>query len=58
MWDSIDHDCKLDSFIELLQEDKKLHNKIIIFTESSETAHYLKDNIETILESRLLKQSA
>ena len=47
MWDSIDHDCKLDSFIELLQEDKKLHNKIIIFTESSETAHYLKDNIES-----------
>src|SRR5699024_6692698 len=37
----------LDSFIELLQEDKKLHNKISIFTESSETAHYLKDNIES-----------
>lgn len=54
MWDSIDHDCKLDSFIELLQEDKKLHNKVIIFTESSETAHYLRDNIESKLNRKVI----
>jgi superfamily II DNA/RNA helicase len=45
MWNSIDYDCKLDYFLNLLNDDKKLHNKVIIFTESKETAEYLSDNI-------------
>lgn len=54
MWESIDYDCKLNHFIELLKSDNKLHNKIIIFTESSETAHYLKDNIESSLKRNVI----
>lgn len=54
MWESISYDCKLNYFIELLQSDNKLHNKIIIFTESSETAHYLKDNIESKLKRNVI----
>ncbi len=46
MWNSIDYDCKLNYFIDLLKNDNKLQNKIIIFTESKETADYLAKNIE------------
>lgn len=46
LWESIDEDCKLNYFIELLKKDNRLHNKVIIFTESSETAHYLSENIK------------
>lgn len=53
-WDSLPNDCKLDSFIELLKKDEKLKNKIIIFTESSETAEYLASNIENKLQRNVI----
>ena len=53
-WDSIDNDCKLDSFIDLLKIDTNLKNKIIIFTESSETAEYLSSNIEQKLKRNVI----
>lgn len=45
-WDKIKRDVKLDTFIDLLKENKTLkNNKLLIFTESKETANYLYENI-------------
>lgn len=57
MWDSIERDCKLDYFIELLKSDNRLHNKIIIFTESKETAEYLSEKISSELNRNVIKFS-
>lgn len=46
MWNDIKNDCKLEYFVNLLQNDKHLKNKIIIFTESTETAEYLSKKIK------------
>ena len=46
MWDGIEKDNKLDYFIDRLKTDKRLSNKIIIFTGSTETGEYLTRNIE------------
>ena len=54
LWESIDYDCKLDHFLDVLKKDDKLSNKIIIFTESSETAHYLSDNIKDKLNRNVI----
>ncbi len=46
MWSSINRDPKLLAFIDKLTEDPILRkNKLIIFTESKETAEYLSKNI-------------
>lgn len=46
MWQRIDRDPKLETFISKLSENQILsQNKIIIFTESKETAQYLSENI-------------
>jgi len=46
LWNSVDIDPKIEKFKEMLQSDKVLKgNKIIIFTESKETADYLKTNL-------------
>ena len=51
LWSQIKRDPKLEAFIEQLQKDKVLkNNKIIIFTESKETAEYLSKNIEKYFE--------
>ncbi len=45
-WQQIDRDIKLETFINLLQNDKILkQNKLIIFTESKETANYLSESL-------------
>lgn len=54
LWNSLEHDCKLNHFIELLNTDKKLKDKVIIFTESSETAEYLTENIEEKLNRNVI----
>lgn len=54
LWNSLEHDCKLNHFIELLKIDKKLKDKVIIFTESSETAEYLTENIEEKLSRNVI----
>lgn len=47
MWEPIDSDPKLDKFISDLKNNKLLKKaKILIFTESKETAEYLKENID------------
>lgn len=47
MWDPIENDPKLDKFIDDLKNNKLLKkSKILIFTESKETAEYLKKNID------------
>lgn len=46
MWDDITDDPKIDEFIRLLNVDKNLrNNKILVFTESKETAFYLEEKL-------------
>jgi len=46
MWEKIERDPKLETFLGKLQSDELLKNhKLIIFTESKETAEYLSNNI-------------
>jgi hypothetical protein len=46
LWQKIDRDPKLETFIVKLSENPILsQNKLIIFTESKETAQYLSENI-------------
>ncbi|RXZ28571.1 helicase [Fusobacterium necrophorum] len=48
-------DCKLEYFLNELQTNKILKNsKLIIFTESKETAQYLKENIEEKLQKEVI----
>lgn len=53
-WESLNHDCKLNYFLDLLKTDKNLKNKIIIFTESKETAEYLSENIKNKLNRNVI----
>lgn len=53
-WESLNHDCKLNYFLDLLKTDKNLNNKIIIFTESKETAEYLAENIKNKLKRKVI----
>jgi superfamily II DNA/RNA helicase len=55
MWDEVKRDPKLIQFLDELHADKKLReNKIIIFTESKETAEYLQRGIEKSLSEKIL----
>ena len=54
MWSEINNDCKLEYFLELLKTDKNLKNKIIIFSESTETAEYLTQNIKDKLNRNVI----
>ncbi len=46
MWQSIKRDPKLETLIDKLRTDELLkNNKLVIFTESKETAEYLTENI-------------
>jgi superfamily II DNA/RNA helicase len=55
LWENIDYDPKLDSFIEKMSEQKVLQkNKLIIFTESKETAFYLAENLKQRLNDKIL----
>lgn len=54
MWNGLDKDNKLDYFVERLKTDKRLKNKIIIFTESTETAEYLTEKIKEKLNRNVI----
>jgi len=57
LWADIDYDPKLDEFIKELKQHKELKNqerKIILFTESTETAEYLAKNIKEQLEEKTI----
>jgi superfamily II DNA/RNA helicase len=47
-WQSITDDPKIDEFKRELQDNDILKNKIIVFTESKETAGYLGDELQAI----------
>ncbi len=53
-WEELNSDCKLEYFLDLLRTDKNLKNKIIIFTESKETAEYLSQNIQKKLNRMVI----
>lgn len=54
-WAAINYDPKLGKFIDYLKKDKCLsNNKLILFTESRETAEYLHENIESQLAEPVL----
>ncbi len=55
LWKDIDYDPKLDSFLEKIKSDKVLtKNKLIIFTESKETATYLQEKLNERLNENIL----
>ena len=55
IWENIDRDVKFETFVEKLKSDKILsNNKLIIFTESKETANYLSEKIEERLNEKVL----
>lgn len=55
LWSSINRDPKLLTFIDKLSSDQILKkNKLIIFTESKETAEYLAKNIEIKFPKQVL----
>lgn len=55
MWKDIHRDPKLDKFIEILTKDGILKNsKIVVFTESEETAQYLGDKLNPKLKNGVL----
>lgn len=53
-WKDVESDPKLDKFRNILYNDENLKNKIIVFTESSETAEYLTRKLNTIFENKVL----
>lgn len=58
LWDSVNVDPKLDTFINTLENDRKLWgNKKIIFTESKETADYLEKNLQQLYGKRVVAYS-
>lgn len=55
IWDTVKNDDKLDYFMNELVNNKELkHNKLIIFTESKETAEYLTENIKNRLSENVI----
>ena len=55
IWDGIDQDPKLDEFVEVLRNDKNIENsKLLIFTESKETAFYLEKKLNPLFENKVM----
>jgi len=59
LWKDVKRDPKLDKFSELLSKDKTLQkNKIIVFTESKETAMYLEGKLNPKFKNKILAFSS
>ena len=59
LWDGVQADPKIDQFKSILTKDKILkENKLIIFTESKETAEYLDKNLREELGDQVLSCSS
>ena len=55
LWENITYDPKLDSLVEKNKEQKVLQkSKLIIFTESKETAEYLSENLRRRLNEKVI----
>ena len=58
LWESVTSDPKLETFCRQLESEKKLlGNKKIIFTESKETAEYLKEKLVPLYGTRVVSFS-
>ena len=58
IWSLIDTDPKLDEFINNLKNNSHMKNKkVIVFTESKETAEYLCENLKSIYDERVIYYS-
>ena len=58
LWQTIDRDPKLLTFIDILQKNEVLKkSKLIIFTESRETAEYLENKLAKIFPQKVLSFS-
>lgn len=59
LWKDVDYDPKLDKFKEILKKDPILKkNKVVVFTESRETAEYLEENLKDYLEGGAISFSS
>ncbi len=59
MWKGVNQDPKLDKFAELLSKDKILkQHKLIVFTESKETADYLERNLNPKFDNKVISFSS
>ncbi len=59
MWKGITQDPKLDKFIEMLSKDKILkEQKLLIFTESKETAEYIEKKLSPKLNNKVMAFSS
>jgi len=59
MWKNVDTDPKLETFIKVLKNNKHLkENKLIVFTESKETAEYLETKLNPIFDNKVLAYSS
>lgn len=55
LWLVLDHDPKLEKFIDVLATENTLKEKhIIIFTESKETAHYISKHLDATYPGKVL----
>jgi superfamily II DNA/RNA helicase len=58
LWQTIDRDPKLLTFVDILQKNETLKkSKLIIFTESKETAEYLENKLSKIFPQKVLSFS-
>ena len=54
LWSNVKNDPKLEKFIELLKTDPVLkNNKLIVFTESKETAHHLEEMLNPVFDNKV-----
>jgi superfamily II DNA/RNA helicase len=59
LWRDVKQDPKLDKFVSLLAKDKNLKkNKVIVFTESKETAQYLEKKLKPKFDNKVLAFSS
>jgi superfamily II DNA/RNA helicase len=59
MWQDVTTDPKLETFIKLLKKDSILvQNKLIVFTESKETAEYIADKLNSLYDGKVLAYSS
>ena len=59
LWKGITQDPKLDKFVELLSKDKILkQHKLIVFTESKETADYLEGKLNPKFDNKVMAFSS
>lgn len=59
LWGKIDYDPKLQKFKDILKKDGDLKgNKLIVFTESRETAEYLEKNLKPTYKDEVMSYSS